>query len=211
MGNLVNKLVLDMGLDKRLKEHALMTLWPAIVGDVLAAKSRCLFIDYEGKLVVSVKDASVGQELSLQKRELMKKVGAAAHGLQLKIEGMRFDLKHFFKNDSSEFESVNPTWLALPKPSPADLEAVILSKEELEQIADFQRAMYQGEAERGSKFSKEINLNSRVARLFEHELRLRKWQKQNGYPECAQCGQPVPQLHTERLLCPQCFFVSAGL
>ena len=95
MSNLMNKLVVKLGLDQRLKEHALMYLWPSVVGETFATNSRCLFIDNERKLVVSVKDASVGQELSLLRREILRKMQIAAHNLGVKIEGIRFDMKHF--------------------------------------------------------------------------------------------------------------------
>ena len=57
MSNLMNKLVVNLGLDQRLKEHDLLNLWPTLAGEVFADKSRCLFIDNERKLVISVKDA----------------------------------------------------------------------------------------------------------------------------------------------------------
>jgi len=94
--DVLSKLVSTMGLDRRLKEHALLNLWPIMIGPTFSEKSRPLFIDHEGNLVIAVKDASVAQELSLLKTEIIKKMRIAAHSMGLTINGMRFDLKHFY-------------------------------------------------------------------------------------------------------------------
>lgn len=95
VADVLNQLTLNLGLDRRLREHALMELWPTLAGDIFAKCSRPLFIDSASNLVVSVKDASVGQELSLTKRNLLPSLQRAAATLGLKINGIRLDLKSY--------------------------------------------------------------------------------------------------------------------
>src|SRR5579883_1385125 len=95
VSNVLNTLVTKLGLDRRLRERALMNLWPIVAGDTFALNTRPLFIDYENNLVVSVRDASTAQELSFHKRQLASKLKAAGRGTGITIEGIRFDLKHF--------------------------------------------------------------------------------------------------------------------
>ena len=207
MSNLMNKLVVNLGLDQRLKEHALLNLWPTLAGEVFADKSRCLFIDNERKLVISVKDASVGQELSLLRRELLKKLQTAGNGLGVKIEGIRFDLKHFYQRQ--EDYGANASYeKTLPKHTAADLQSVVLSKEDLEQISLFKQDSELEISERGHDFASELQLSRRTAAILENELRLKIWRRTNGYPLCPSCQEPADQLHGNARVCAHCFYES---
>jgi hypothetical protein len=205
MSNLMNKLVVKLGLDQRLKEHALMYLWPSVVGERFATNSRCLFIDNERKLVVSVKDASVGQELSLLRREILRKMQIAAHNLGVKIEGIRFDMKHFHQVEeaTAAASSYAPS---LRQPSPEDLQSVILTEEELVEIEMLGAEPSHPEVIRGLGFTSKLNIAKRMATIFEHELRLKKWRAANGYPICSACSEPAHQLHGDTRLCAHCFY-----
>ena len=208
MSNLMNKLVVKLGLDQRLKEHALMDLWPTIVGDAFAGKSRCLFIDSERKLVVSVQDASVGQELSLLRRDVMRKMQAAAAGLGVKIEGIRFDMKHFYQGASAQAELADAYVTQLSKPTPQDLQSVMLSEEEREQINSMRRGPHDPSLVKGFELSNKMHLSERIATIFEHELRLKNWRLANGYPVCGECSEPSLLLHGAHKLCAHCFYKS---
>jgi Dna[CI] antecedent, DciA len=127
-----------LGLDKRLKEHALLNLWPMMIGPVFSDKSRPLFIDHESNLVIAVKDASVAQELSLLKPEIIKKMRVAAHSLGLKINGMRFDLKHYYGgtpslSDGERFQVHKQTRRA--EPTPEELDEINLSESDRQELA----------------------------------------------------------------------------
>jgi len=207
MSNLMNKLIVKLGLDQRLKEHALLNLWPTVVGDTFAGLSRCLFIDNERKLVVAVKDASVGQELSLLRRDLLRKMAAAGDGLGVKIEGIRFDMKYFHQK-TTEAECTSTYKMPLPKPSLADLQSVILSDEEKEQIEQMRSGPSDASSLKGYELSSKLHLTARIASIFEHELRLKKWQSANGYPLCSRCQDPAPTLHGSQKMCAHCFYKS---
>lgn len=196
----LSRVVHNLGLDKRLKERTLMDLWPTIAGGVLGERSRGLFIDYQGVLVVSVKDAATGHELSLLKPQLFKKIQAAARGLSIELTGLRFDLKHFHKNevDHTFQESLPP----LPEPTAEELANVFLGEAELQ---DLKEAVAQFEHSHSRAI---VDLPSRLAALFERQLRLKIWRKKNGYPICSQCKDVTGQIHGSAALCSSCYFKS---
>lgn len=206
MSNLMNKLVVKLGLDQRLKEHALMDLWPTIVGEPFSQKSRCIFIDSERKLVVSVQDASVGQELSLLRRDLVRKMQSAANGLGVKIDGIRFDMKHFYQGQSAQADFAAQLLPSLPKPSAEDLQSVTLTVEELDEIRNLRLGTDATGQPRGRELREKLRINERVSTIFEHELRLRKWRLANGYPVCLECAEPAAQLHGSQRFCSHCFY-----
>jgi hypothetical protein len=97
------KLLRQLGIDNRLKEHTFpCILWPHIVGEPFASRTRPLFIDSEGNVVIAVKDASTGQEISFAKADLLKKLKQAARGVGISINGMRFDMKRYFEKATSD-------------------------------------------------------------------------------------------------------------
>ncbi len=177
-----------------------MDLWPTIAGGVLGERSRGLFIDYQGTLVVSVRDAATGHELSLLKPQLFKKMKAAARGLSVELTGLRFDLKHFHKNevDHTNVGSVPP----LPEPTAEDLANIVLSESEL---AELQQAVAEFEHAHTQAIT---DLPRRLAALFERQLRLKQWRKKHGYPVCSQCHDITGQIHGSAALCSSCYFNS---
>ena len=59
-----------LNLDQRLRESQAMALWPDIVGDVTAAKTRPLYVN-RGTLVVHVASSAWAHQLSLLKPRLL--------------------------------------------------------------------------------------------------------------------------------------------
>lgn len=96
IGQVLDKVVVRLGLDRRLQEVALFGLWPTLVGPKLAEKSRPLFIDNESNLVVAVKDAVIAQELGFLRKELSEKLQLAGSKIGVRVKGLRFDLRHHF-------------------------------------------------------------------------------------------------------------------
>lgn len=198
--SVLSRVVHNLGLDKRLKERTLMDLWPTIAGGVLGERSRGLFIDYQGTLVVSVRDAATGHELSLLKPQLLKKMKAAAQGLSVDLTGLRFDLKHFHK---SEIDHTLPNSAPpLPEPTAEDLASIVLGERELQ-------ALHGAVAQFEGSHSRVIpDLPTRIAALFERQLRLKQWRKKHGYPTCSQCNETTGQVHGANALCSSCYFNS---
>jgi Dna[CI] antecedent, DciA len=140
----LSKFANSLGLDKRLKEHALLSLWPLMIGEVFADKSRPLFLDYEGNLVIAVKDASVAQELSLLKPAIISKMRMAAQSMNLKVTGMRFDLKHYYGGTPAVSEGDRFQAHKQPRrtePTPEELAEITLSESDLQELAALQKEL----------------------------------------------------------------------
>ena len=204
INTVLHKVVSGLGLDRRLRENALISLWPQVVGDGLAAKSRPLFVDIERNLVVAAANGSVAQELSLMKPQLMQKLTKLAASLQVEVKGMRFDLKHFHRNEQDVIAEPAPVPPAIPQNE--ELEAINLSAADLatlQQLAGDLDSQSEPEAVR-----------SRILKLCERELRIRAWRRAQNYPVCQICGDPVPRLHDTRAdspadnrrVCPSCLY-----
>ena len=202
ISNVLNKLVGTLGLDKRLKEHTLMSLWPTLIGDTFAQKSRPLFIDSELNLVIAVKDASVAQELSLLKTEIVKKLRIAANTMNLTINGMRFDLKHFHNSTQVAFEEAVLANLRplVKEPTTQELESISISEPDLKELAIL-KANLSAQTELSS------GLHDRVLFLFERELKLRNWRAIQGFPQCPKCSSHTQKLFGSENLCADCYSV----
>ncbi|MBS1989481.1 MAG: DUF721 domain-containing protein [Cyanobacteria bacterium SZAS LIN-3] len=193
-----------LGLDNRLKEQTFINLWPHIVGHPFGALSRPLFIDNERNIVVAVRDASTGQEMTFAKVQLLKAIRQAARGVGIEITGMRFDLKRFNENPVNPIPEILPDpSRGLPEPTAADLAAVVVTPEQYEEIEALGQSFLAAHPEA------EPSLVSRVQALFEKEIRLRTWREGKGYPHCSKCGDVTPRLHGTELICAQCF--AAGM
>lgn len=193
LSSVLPKVVRALGIDRRLKEHTFMNLWPHVVPEPFASRARPLFIDAEGNLVVAVKDAAVGQEFSFARQEMLKRLQTAARGVGMNISGLRFDMKRFYEG---KLEAAQEAMAAvrLPDPSAEDLAAVVLTEEELEPTR------YLGE-----NVIDDAALVQRMRGLYEKELRLKRWREANGYPHCNYCGEVTSRLHGTDLICALCF------
>ena len=185
LNEVLTRVTSSLGLDKRLREHTFMSLWPTFVSPALSERSRPLFIDHERKLIVSVADSATAQELSMSKGKVVAKVAAAARSLNIEVQGIRLDLKHFHSRTTMP---ALPPEKHMPQPTSADLEAVVLNQVELEQINRLQSDLR-------AKEGLDMARVGKIAAAFEHQLRLRRWLLAAGYPVCPRCGNPAQRLH----------------
>jgi hypothetical protein len=175
VSSVLNRVVSKLGLDKRLREHTFLSLWPTFVPSSIADRSRPLFIDAERNLVISVADAATGQELSMMRSRVLAKVSAAARSLGIEISGIRPDLKHYHSNSTCVVHPLSSEE-RLPAPTEAELAAITLNESEHEEISKLAEELTAGG---GS-----ADTNARMVKLYEHK-----------YPTCAECGNPVERLH----------------
>jgi hypothetical protein len=199
LDSVLNRVMSGLGLDKRLKEHTLIDLWPVLAGEPWCRKSRALFVDQEHNLVISVADASTGQELSLLKPQLIKQINTAAKSLGIAIKGIRLDLKHFHSKPIPELDLVGDA-ARLPQPEEDELEAIELTSDEIAQVAALREELAIHEDSPVSCV--------RVAALLEKELKLRKWRLSNGYPLCTACGIPAAIIHGPDRICMLCHYTA---
>lgn len=175
-----------LGLEKRLREHTLLQLWPSFLSANLAQRSRGLFIDHQHNLVVAVSDAAVAQELSLMKSRLLLSLRSAAQSLGLEIAGLRIDMKNFHRPPELPPEAEQRQ--RLPQISEDELAKVELNEHDKQLIVDLSKKLADG-----SDF--ERNLKSKALHAYEGQLRLAHWRRQMGFPLCGRCASPVSKLY----------------
>lgn len=205
VNKVLNKVVSSLNLDKRLKEHTLMSLWPTMIGEPFAAKSRPLFIDHEGNMVIAVSEAAVGQELSLMRTQLVKRLRVAGNGLGIEIRGIRFDMKHFHRKEEAVIEKESPEAGRQRRientPGPEELASVELTEEELADIQALKTRLTAADGENPQ-------IHDRIVALYEKELRARRWMEANVSTRCQTCNQPSAMLYGSQGLCSMCFFAT---
>ncbi len=205
VNKVLSSLVSSLNLDKRLKEHTLMSLWPTMIGEPFSSKSRPLFIDHEGSMVIAVSEAAVGQELSLMRTQLVKRLRIAGTGLGVEIRGIRFDMKHFHRKEESvndqESASAGRQRRIENTPGPEELASITLTEEE---IADIQALKTRLTAADGDN----PQMHDRIVALYEKELRARRWMEANVTTRCQTCNQPSSMLYGSQGLCSLCFFAT---
>lgn len=172
-----------LGLDRRLKEHAAMQIWSSLLPGVILERSRPLFIDSQRNLVVAVSDASVGQELSLLKGKILRTFIATCKQLGVEVKGIRIDMKHFHKSA----EPQEPEPLSYPQPEEKALRALELDPQRKQLLNELAESLAPGHDS--------VVKKDKVLHAFEMQLRLEQWRRQNGYPLCQYCQNPVLRLY----------------
>lgn len=202
---LLDRLVGKLDLDRRLKEHALMSMWPTIAGDAFQQSSHPVFIDSEANLVIAVKDSSTGQELSLIKPQLLAKLRVISNSVGVKLHGLRFDLKLFWttRGPKTQLASELDASLKKPevyrKPTAQELQQIAFGVEDEDKIAQLR-------ANLNEQPTLEAGTIERIVAGFAQELKFNKWQEQQGFPTCAFCRQPTQIQHGKESLCCDCYF-----
>jgi len=79
VGSVLDNLVAELGLGKKLREYEAVTRWEEIVGEHIARAATPTRI-VDGTLFVSVRAGSWRNELMLRKRELVAQLNSALGG-----------------------------------------------------------------------------------------------------------------------------------
>lgn len=77
IGKILADLIRDLGLSKKLNEQKAVVEWEAVVGRDIAEHSRAIKVD-GGRLVVEVDSPVWSQELTLMKRDIMRRLNDRA-------------------------------------------------------------------------------------------------------------------------------------
>lgn len=176
------------GLERRLREHALFSLWPSIVGEVLAQRSRPLYVDLQSNLVITVSDSAVAQEIQFARMQLLQKLIPFSKASGVDIKGLRVDLKHYYHKDEPQPAEEQVT---LPDPDENALKKIELGPSQLQMLEELK-----AELEPAAEGSKQEGINKRILMMYETQLRLGVWRKSRGFPVCEQCGFAVSRLHS---------------
>lgn len=172
--------VTKLGLDRRMQEQALFSLWSSLVDPIYASRSMPLYLDGQGIMVVAVENGSTAQELSFAKTKLLKQLQPIAGSLGMAIKGMRFDLKRFYQVCDDEKSVPGAQTISHKKetvketiPADSDLWALTLTAAELEEIAILKETL--------SVALAQLNIEpERIACMVEKRMRFEKWRVQHN-------------------------------
>ncbi len=195
VGRTLERVAAELGLTQKLREHTLVSLWPAVAGQTWSCRSRGLYIDKQGNFVVAVADAATAQELSLMRAAIVAALQKAGGALAVCIKDVRFDLKRYHSTGSADAGRGMPAAACrLPEPREADLARIRLSEAEATEIERLSSTIEAAAC---------LVPKERLISLLESELKLRRWRRENGYPLCCGCGIPLA-LPSAMSLCPPC-------
>lgn len=199
-GQILDRVIASLGLSQKLKEMTLMNLWPVVAGPPFDTRSKPLFLDNEGNLVIAVENAAIAQELSLAKLKIVKPLRQTARSLGIHLNNLRIDLKHFHNYEPDiEFSSGRPG-APLPRPTESEIEATTLTPADIREVEELKEKL---------AASEQTAYPERVIKLFERELKLRNWRQAKGLPQCQVCNVPLA-IPTATGLCPPCYFARSG-
>jgi predicted nucleic acid-binding Zn ribbon protein len=83
LGNVIDALMRQLGLQTKLKQYDIVGLWPSIVGEQIATMTSVDKIE-KNVLVVKVTAAPWRTELTFRKKEILDKVHAAMNSDSIK-------------------------------------------------------------------------------------------------------------------------------
>lgn len=204
LDKILPRVLRQSGLERRLREHALFSLWPSVAGDVLAKRSRPLYVDLQSNIVITVSDSAVAQEITLSRTQFLQKLAPLSRAAGVEIRGLRIDLKHYHQKDEPQPEEERVT---LPDPDEQELRTIELGTEQTLLLQQLQQNLEQN----SSTDDRQSSINKRVLMTCEQQLRLGIWRKSRGFPVCQVCGFAVTRLHSRDQLkvCFNCHLQSA--
>jgi hypothetical protein len=155
-----------LNLDQRLRESQAMALWPDIVGDVTAGKTRPLYVN-RGTLVVQVASSAWAHQLSLLKPRLLASIE------QRVGPGVIRDLRMKTGPEADPEAPVLPTEARRPRPV---VEEAPLPAEEQDQIARLAQGV------------EDPQLRERLRKLLVAHARRKRRLREAGWLACQRCG-----------------------
>jgi predicted nucleic acid-binding Zn ribbon protein len=83
VGELLPAVLKSIGLDRKLKQQEILTIWPEVVGADIAAKTQAVKVD-KGVLFVRVDHSAWIQELHFLEKEILSKLKDRAPDIDIK-------------------------------------------------------------------------------------------------------------------------------
>ena len=197
-----NTVMVDLGLDKGLKQQEFAKLWSKIVGPKFQNSSKVVYLQSrqgEDILTVAVSSPAVSQELSFFKEDIIKKIKVVAKDFNYNIKDIFFDSKLWeeLKEDiKQKKEEENKNFYKIEKNfSEEDLKKIQLPESVVESIKD---------SLKDQKFSSE-EMKEKMFNIIIKDLKTQQWRKNNGFPVCSKCGIAINYYSPEcENLCPAC-------
>lgn len=169
-GEAVQGLLRSLGLWNRARQEQAAVVWEEVVGKAVAAKTEVIRVD-RGVLYVRTEGAVWAQELALHEgqilRRLRDKLGDNV------VQAIRFSTRGRARPSEEEEQQRRA-----PNPGRGELEAIVLTEEEMAAVAEAEKAAAP-------------ELAPAVHRLLVAQMRLDRWRRQHGWRPCVRCGELV--------------------
>jgi len=202
LDSVLNSVMVDLGLDKGLKQQEFAKLWSKIVGPKFQNSSKVVYLQSrqgEDILTVAVSSPAVAQELSFFKEDIIKKIKVVAKDFNYNIKDILFNAKVWeeLKNEKKQkVEEENKNFYKIEKNfSEEDLNKIELPESVVESIKDSLKEQ---------KFHSE-EIKEKMFNIIIKDLKTQEWRKNNGFPVCLKCGIAINYYSPEsENLCPAC-------
>ena len=202
LNSVLNTVMVDLGLDKGIKQQEFAKLWSKIVGPKFQNSSKVVYLQSrqgEDILTVAVSSPAVAQELSFFKEDIIKKIKIVAKDFNYNIKDILFNPKvweELKKESKQKVEEENKNFYKIEKNfSEEELNRVELPEEVVESIK---------ESLKEQKFSSE-EMKEKMFNTIIKDLKTQQWRKNNGFPVCLNCGIAINYYSPEsENLCPAC-------
>jgi len=202
LSSVLNTVMVDLGLDKGLKQQEFAKLWPKIVGPKFQNSSKVVYLQSrqgEDILTVAVSSPAVAQELSFFKEDIIKKIKIVAKDFNYNIKDILFNAKVWeeLKQESKQkIEEESKNFYKIEKNfSEEELNKIQLPEEVVKSVKD---------SLEGQNFYSE-EMKEKFFNTIIKDLKTQQWRKNNGFPVCSRCGIAINYYSPEcENLCPAC-------
>lgn len=205
LDSVLNSVMVNLGLDKGLKQQEFAKLWPKIVGPKFQNSSKVVYIQTRlgvDILIVAVSSSAVAQELSFFKADIIKKIKIVAKDFNYNIKEIIFNPKlweEIKKENKTNLKQENEQkFYKIEKSfSEEELNNIKLSQEVVEEIKN--------SLDEQNFYSEE--LKEKLFKTIIKDLKTQEWRKNNGFPVCGKCGITITSYYEEgENFCPVCKF-----
>lgn len=183
-------------IERKIKEHTAPLIWAEVVGPQVASSTQIMKVA-DGVLHVSAKSAVWANELTFYKADILRRVNKRLNGT-LNAAPVIKDILFQSRGVEEKEEELAPR-TTIPRPSPEELDDVVLNEDEWAEIAESVATV----ADEG--------LRERFRRARITDARLKIWRAENGWLPCDVCGSlsPPRQLSDGTICygepdCPRC-------
>jgi len=202
LNSVLSSVMVDLGLDKGLKQQEFAKLWPKIVGPKFQNSSKAVYIQSRQGidiLTVAVSSPVVAQELGFFKEDIIKKINKVAKDFNYNIKEVLFNSKlweELKQETKQKAEEENKNFYKIEKNfSEEELNRIELPESVVESIKSSLK-----EQNFHSEEMKEKMFNTIIK-----DLKTQEWRKKNGFPVCSKCGITINYYSPEgENLCPAC-------
>jgi len=201
--NVLSNVVSDLSLKKGLKQQELVKLWPKIVGPRFQNSTRPLSIYSKNGfdvLTVCVSNSAAAQEMTFYKQDIINKIKKIIPDFGYNIRDIIFDQKTWgYEKSEKRDENALKNYYSLHKKfSEEEINNIELPESVIKEV---------NKNYKGVNFPTE-ELRKKFINIVIRDLKIREWQKKNGFPVCLKCGIPLTNyIESIENYCPVCRFI----